>query len=364
MGVPGVRVRFALRLSAGVEFAGFYLKRTVFFIMPLSFLSFLLSLNRRTRATVILFLAAVLLFYAPQFPVCASDDPPQYVPEERLDFDPADLVLLKVEKVDGKPFLALIKNLHTGRQFEYVKGDFIGPLEVRSIDDMQVELRERLSQRKFVLALSIDRVNKKAETMSKDQYDLLFDKAVLIYKSGDVKLALELLLKVVEAKPHYEEALFFLAYVYHENKYYKEAYDYYLRVVRENPRNYKCMYNMAEILAANQKNNDAVFMLKKCLALRPDYEKALELHRTIMDEIEYQKNKMKENSQDEKTRKRKIEELKKSVADYAEALAKLEKELAEAKKARKKTADIESELTRNRVLYDNNSRILEELLKK
>jgi len=324
-----------------------------------SSLSFLL---KTTRASAFLLLASVLICGGPII-AGAQDEPPKYVPEERLDFDPADLALLKVEKVDGKPFLALIKNMHTGRQFEYVKGDFIGSLEVFSIDEMQVELRERLSQRKFMLALPIDRVNKKAETMAKDQYQLLFDKAVIIYKSGDVKLALELLLKVVEAKPQYEEALFFLAYVYHENKYYKEAYDYYLRVARENPRNYKCMYNMAEILAANGKNNDAVFMLKKCLSIRPDYEKALGLYRVISDEIDYQKNKQKENSQDEKTKKRKIEELKTFISGYAEALKKLEADLAEAKKARKKTAEIEAELTRNRVLYDNNSRILEELLK-
>jgi len=317
---------------------------------------------KTTRVSAFLFIASAVICCG-SAAVCASDEPPQYVPEERLDFDPADLALLKVEKVDGKPFLALIKNMHTGRQFEYVTGDFIGPLEVFSIGEMQVELRERLSQRKFTLSLPIDRVNKKAETMAKDQYDLMFDKAVLVYKSGDVKLALELLLKVVEAKPHYEEALFFLAYVYHENKYYKEAYDYYLRVARENPRNYKCMYNMAEILAANQKNNDAVFMLKKCLSIRPDYEKALGLYRTITDEIDYQKNKKKENSQDEKIKKRKIEELKIFISGYAEALKKLEADLAEAKKARKKTTEIEAELTRNRVLYDNNSRILEELLK-
>ncbi len=317
---------------------------------------------KTTRASAFLFLASAMICCG-SAAVCASDEPPQYVPDERLDFDPADLALLKVEKVDGKPFLALIKNMHTGRQFEYVTGDFIGPLEVFSIGEMQVELRERLSQRKFTLSLPIDRVNKKAETMAKDQYDLMFDKAVLVYKSGDVKFALELLLKVVEAKPHYEEALFFLAYVYHENKYYKEAYDYYLRVARENPRNYKCMYNMAEILAANQKNNDAVFMLKKCLSIRPDYEKALGLYRTITDEIDYQKNKKKENSQDEKIKKRKIEELKIFISGYAEALKKLEADLAEAKKARKKTTEIEAELTRNRVLYDNNSRILEDLLK-
>ncbi|HNY13331.1 MAG TPA: CDC27 family protein [Candidatus Wallbacteria bacterium] len=320
---------------------------------------------KTTRASAFLFLASSLICVAPIAPVHAGDEqPPQYVPEERLDFDPADLALLKVERVDGKPFLALIKNLHTGRQFEYVKGDFIGPLEVYSIDEMQVELRERLSMRKFMLALPIERVNKKAETMVKDEYELLYDKAVLVYKNGDVKLALELLLKVVEAKPHYEEALFFLAYVYHENKYYKEAYDYYLRVVRENPRNYKCMYNMAEILAANQKNNDAIFMLKKCLSIRPDYEKALELYNTIMDELDYQKNKQKENSQDEKTRRRKMEELKKSVSDYAEAIKKLEADLVDAKRSHKKTTEIEAELTRNRVLYDNNSRILEDYLKK
>jgi len=283
--------------------------------------------------------------------------------ERRLDFDPADLSLQRVEKVNGKPFIAEILNLHTGEKYEYSVGDFIGPLEVRAITDVQAILRDRLSRKDYVLVVPIDKIERIAEKNYKDDSEICYDTAVLLYKTGDVKSSVNELLKAVEKRPQYEDALFLLAYIYHENKNYKEAYDYYLQIVRLNPRNYKCMYNMAEILASNGKLDEAVFMLNKSLEIKHDYKNALDLLDRVHEEIDTQKKREKTLSESELKKRQKIEDQKNVVAQYAENIKKAEAEIAETKKAHKKTTDLEKELSRLRMLYDNNAKLLEDMLR-
>jgi|GEM_PF-4942946 len=283
---------------------------------------------------------------------------------DELDFDPGDLKLLKVEYVNSKPFSALIKNVHTGKQFDYFIGDFIGPLEVDKVDKMQVELRHRLSRQKYILALPLDKVEEAAEQSFKDEASLIYDQAALFYKSGDTSQAVELLNKALTKRPDFEDAVFFLGYVYHESGMHKEAYECYTRVSVINPRNYKCFYNMAEILAANRKVNDAVYMLKKSLKIRPDYKNALELYEKITDELDDKKTKAEARPKDNIAGKLEKESLKKALAQYADNIKQLEKALEEAKKKKAETGPIDSELARYKLLYDNNSKLLETELKK
>ncbi len=284
----------------------------------------------------------------------------------RSEYDPADLKLNKIEQVHGEPFSASIKNLITGREFEYFTGDYIGSLEVYKIESMQVELRHRLSRQRYLLSLPIDKVNKYAESNYKDEAVIYYEQAVLCYKTGESSSAIELLKKAVQKRNGYEDALFFAGYIFHENNYYTEAYDYYTQVMVVNPRNYKCLYNMAEILAINSKINEAVFTLKKCLKIRPDYDKALALLNKINDELEYKRRAKIEASQGAAARAKEIDTFKKTLTQYAENIKQLEEALKEAKKNVNKTeiTHIEAELSRFKLLYNNNSEALEEKLKK
>ena len=121
---------------------------------------------------------------------------------------------------------------------------------------------------------------------------------------------------------------------------------------------------MAEILAANSRVNDAVASLKKCLKLRPDYQKALSLLDKINDELEARDKKNKLSKENASMRARELEMLKKTVAQYAENIKQLEAALAEAKKSKTDIKPIEAELSRYRLLYNNSASSLEEKLKK
>lgn len=283
--------------------------------------------------------------------------------EERLDFDPADLCLQRIEKVNGNPFMAEIRNLHTGESYEYTVGDYIGPLELRAITDVQVVLRDRLSRKDYVLVVPIDKIERLTEKNYRDDSEIAYDTAVLLYKTGDMKSAVNELLKAIDKRPQYEEALFLLAYIYHENRNYKEAYDYYLQIVRLNPRNFKCMYNMAEILAANGKLDESIFMLNRALEIKHDYKNALDLRDRVLEEIETQKQREKAVSDTVMKKKQKIAEQKLIVDQYAENIKKVEAEYNELKKAHKKTTEVEKELSRLRMLYDNNAKTLEDMLR-
>ncbi len=309
------------------------------------------------KSLLIFFTFFITLFSAAAGAFGASDD-------YRLDFDPADLKLIRIENVNGEPFSAAIRNFATGREFEYFKGDYIGPLEVYKIETMQVELRHKLSRQRYMLALPIDKIDRYAEKSFKDQAELDYDQAALYYKAGDASRAVELLQKAVAGRNGYEDALFFMAYIYHENNYFREAYEYYSQVMVVNPRNYKCLYNMAEILAANSRINDAVATLKKCLKLRPDYQKAISLLDKINDELEARDKKDKLSKENASMRVREVEMLKKTVAQYAENIKQLETALAEAKKSKADIKPIEAELSRYRLLYNNSASSLEEKLKK
>ena len=282
----------------------------------------------------------------------------------RLEYDPAWLKLQKVENVNGEPFSATINNLSTGKEFEYFKGDFIGALEVYKIESMQVELRHKLSRQRYILALPLDTITNYAERNYKDEAELNFDQALLYYKADDASSAVELLKKAVKKRSGYEDALFLLAYIFHEKNYYAEAYDYYSQVMVVNPRNYKCLYNMAEILAINSKINDAVFTLKKCLKLRPDYDKALELLEKINDEIEAKNKKKNDSKQDAAVRAREIETLKKTLGQYADNIQQLEAALEEAKNNKTDAVEIKAEISRYKLLYNNTSKALEDKMKK
>lgn len=282
----------------------------------------------------------------------------------RLDFDPADLKLVRIENVNGEPFSASIKNISTGREYEYFKGDYIGSLEVFSIATMQVELRHRLSRQRYILALPVDRVDRYAERSYRDQAQIDYEQALLYYKSGDSSSAIELLKKAARQRPDFEDALFFTAYIYHESNFYAEAFDYYNQVMGVNPRNYKCLYNIAEIQAVNGKINDAVFTLKKCLRLRPDYQKALTLMARINEEIEARNKKAKAAKEYSAAREREIASLKKAVTQYAENIKQLEAALDAAKKSKGDVKSIESELIRYKLLYNNNTKTLEDLMQK
>ena len=121
---------------------------------------------------------------------------------------------------------------------------------------------------------------------------------------------------------------------------------------------------MAEILAANRKVNDAVYMLKKSLKIRPDYKNALELYEKITDELDDKKTKAEARPKDNIAGKLEKESLKKALAQYADNIKQLEKALEEAKKKKAETGPIDSELARYKLLYDNNSKLLETELKK
>lgn len=315
-------------------------------------------LKRRLIILLLFFAAFSAFFFTAAVPAAASDG------DHRLEYDPAWLKLKKIESVNGEPFSASIDNLSTGKEYEYFKGDFIGALEVYKIESMQVELRHKLSRQRYILALPLDKVSDYAERNYKDEAELDFDQALLYYKADDTSSAVELLKKAVKKRNGFEEALFLLAYIFHEKNYYAEAYDYYSQVMVINPRNYKCLYNMAEILAANSKINDAVLTLKKCLKLRPDYDKALELLGKINDELEAKKKKKNDSKQDAAIRAREIETLKKTLGQYADNIQQLEAALEEAKHNKSEAVQIEAEISRYKLLYNNASKALEEKMKK
>lgn len=306
----------------------------------------------------------IILFAVPAFIFAAAGPAAAFADDHRLEYDPAWLKLTKIENVNGVPFSASINNLSTGKEFEYFTGDFIGALEVYKIESMQVELRHRLSRQRYMLALPLNKITDYAERNYKDEAELDYDQAILYYKADDTSKAVELLKKAVKKRNGYEEALFLLAYIFHEKNYYAEAYDYYTQVMVVNPRNYKCLYNMAEILAINSKINDAVFTLKKCLKLRPDYEKALTLLGKINDEIEAERKKKGESKQDAAVRAREIETLKKTLSQYGDNIKQLEAALEESKNNKTDAALIEAEISRYNLLYNNASKALEEKLKK
>jgi tetratricopeptide (TPR) repeat protein len=317
--------------------------------------------NNLKRRLIFLLL---FLFAAPAFLFAGAGSATAYDGDRRLEYDPAWLKLTKIENVNGEPFSASINNLSTGKEFEYFTGDFIGALEVYKIDSMQVELRHRLSRQRYMLALPLNTIKSYAERNYKDEAELDYDQALLYYKADDASSAVELLKKAVKKRSGFEEALFLLAYIFHEKNYYAEAYDYYTQVMVVNPRNYKCLYNMAEILAINSKINDAVFTLKKCLKLRPDYDKALGLLSKINDEIEAKKKKKSDSKQDAAIRAREVETLKKTISQYADNIKQLEAALEESKNNKTDSALIEAELSRYNLLYNNTSNALEEKLKK
>lgn len=313
---------------------------------------------KKSLSFYFIIILTMALFSSP--PAHASGSPFDY----RLEFDPADLKLVRVENVNGAPFSAAIRNVSTGREFEYFKGDFIGALEVYSIDTMQVELRHRLSRQRYILALPINRVDNFAERSFKDKAEMDYEQAVLFYKSGDSSSAIELLKKAVKQRPDFEEALFFAGYIFHESNFYADAFDYYTQVMAVNPRNYKCLYNIAEIQAVNGKINDAVHTLKKCIRIRPDYNKALTLLNRINEDLEVKKKKAQAAKEYSAARDREIATLKKAVAQYAENIKQLEAALEAAKKNKGDTKPIESELSRYRLLYNNNSKTLEDMMQK
>ena len=317
----------------------------------------ILNMKKSLSFYFIIFLTLILYSASPAH---ASGSPFDY----RLEVDPADLKLVKVENVNGVPFSAAIKNISTGREFEYFTGDFIGALEVYAIDTMQVELRHRLSRQRYLLALPINRVDSYAERSFKDKAETDYEQAVLFYKSGDSSSAIELLKKAVKQRPDFEDALFFAGYIFHESNYYADAFDYYTQVMGVNPRNYKCLYNIAEIQAVNGKVNDAVYTLKKCIRIRPDYGKALTLLSRINEDLEAKKKKARAAKEYSAARDREIATLKKAVAQYAENIKQLEAALEAAKKTKGDTKTIASELSRYKLLYNNNSKTLQDLMQK
>jgi len=282
--------------------------------------------------------------------------------DDKNDFEPSDLKLITIEKSDGKPFLTMIRNEHTGRQFEYMAGDYIGNLEVYKIENESVELRDRLTKKSYVLSFPAKKIEDDYSKAKKKEVEDARIKAEKLYKDGEKRNAIEEMIKVVNAYPLDDDAIYFLGLLYYETGIADKADECFERALQINPRHYKCMYYLAQSLAVKNQKKEALKKIQSALEIKPDYEDGLKLRDQLFEEIYPQIRREKEQKNIRKVAQ--IDELKKNVTWYGEKIREFEQKIAGLKNDKKKRNEAEIELNKYKMLYDNNSKLLDEALKK
>jgi hypothetical protein len=128
-------------------------------------------------------------------------------------FEPADYSVLAIEKVNGKPFVARIKHVFTGRSYDYVPGDALGPTFIREVGDTQVTLVDRLTRREYLLPVPRSTLDRQLEEKERDRHKVLFDEAKRLFKVGQSKSASDALKEAVKLSPGFKDAHFLLGII-------------------------------------------------------------------------------------------------------------------------------------------------------
>ena len=283
-------------------------------------------------------------------------------------FEPGDYAVLSIEKVNGKPFVARIRHVFTGRAYDYVPGDFLGPTQIREVGETQVTLVDRLTRREYLLPVPRSTLDRKLEEKERDRHKVLFDEARRLFKIGQSKSAADLLKDALRLSPGFKDAHFLLGIIYHENRLYKDAFRHYREVVSLDPKNHRAYYNLAQLFAETGNPNEALYYLRRALGVKPDYERALNLYSSVQDELEAARR-SKGSMQQMQERERRKESLKGTMSTLAEEIRALKADLEEIKisgktdKATKEREDdIKQQLIVKERLYEIQSKELEKLL--
>lgn len=290
-------------------------------------------------------------------------------------FEPADYAVLSIEKVNGKPFVARIKNVFTGRAYDYVPGDALGPTFIREVGENQVTLVDRLTRREYLLPVPRTTLDRQLEEKERDRHKVLFDEARRLFKIGQSKSASDKLKEALKLSPGFRDGHFLLAIIYHENRLYKDAFRHYREVASIDPKNHRAYYNLAQLFAETGNPNEAIYYLRRALGVKPDYERALNLYSSVQDQIE-EARRSKGSMQQMQERERRRESLKAAMATLADEIRTLKADLEEQKiaaadpkrSAKEKAADkargeeIGQSLQVKERLYEIQAKELEKLL--
>lgn len=260
--------------------------------------------------------AAALLF--PAAPLRASDG----------FFEPGDYAVLSIEKVNEKPFVARIRHVFTGRVYDYVPGDTLGPTLLKAVTEEGVVLEDRLTRREYHLPVPRETLERRLQEKSRDQHKILFDEARRLYKVGQAKSAADRLKEAVRIHPGFRDAHFLLAIIYHEHRLYRDAFRHYRETVSLDPKNHRAYYNIAQMFNETANFPEAIYYLRRSLAVKPDYEKALNLYSSVQDEIDRAK-KSTGSMQSVQERERQREKLKADMQKAADEIRELKAEMEE-----------------------------------
>lgn len=283
-------------------------------------------------------------------------------------FEPGDWSVLAIEKVGGKPFVARIRNAFTGRAFDYVPGDAVGPTVIREVTETQVVLEEALTKKQYFLPVPKSTLDRQFDEKARDRHKVLFDEARRLFKIGQSKSAAGQLKEALTLNPGFKDAHFLLGIIYHENRLYKDAFRQYREVVTIDPKNFRAFYNLAQLFSETGNFNESLYYLRKALAVKPDYEKALNLYSSVQDEIDRAKKSSGSmlSMQEREAKKEKLKADMQKVADEIRQIKgdleeiKIEKKTDAETKARKET--LEAALLVKTRLYEFQSKQLEQLL--
>lgn len=263
--------------------------------------------------------------------LCAALIPPAASADDGF-FEPADYAVLSIEKVNDKPFVARIRHRFTGRVYDYVPGDALGPAVIRQVTDEGVTLADRLTKRTWHLPVPHAELERKLMEKARDQHKVLFDEARRLYKVGQARSASERLKEAVALAPGFKEAHLLLAIIYHEHRLYKDAFRHYRETVSIDPKAHRAFYNMAQMFFETNNFNEALYYLRRALAVKPDYEKALNLYSAVQDEIELSK-KSRGSMQSMQERERQREKIKSDMQRVADEIRELKADLEELRLA-------------------------------
>ncbi len=104
----------------------------------------------------------------------------------------------------------------------------------------------------------------------KDDYDILYRKGVVLYKSGDLKGAIDTFEAVVKLKPDHRNAYIYLGAAYTKLKRYKDAIRAFKKVIQQDPKNKAAWFNLAIIYEKIGEYDDALTSIREAVKIDPN----------------------------------------------------------------------------------------------
>lgn len=283
-------------------------------------------------------------------------------------FDPADFAVLTIEKVDGNPFAAKIRNRLNGRSYDFVLGDELGPTKIVEMTDDHVVLEDRLTKHQYHLPVPIGKLEEKMVQKEREEFRVKYDEARRLFRIGKGRSAVEMLKNVLEINPGYMDAHFLLAIIYHENHLYKDAFLHYKEVVTIDPKNHRAYYNIAQIFTETANFKEALYYVRKALYIQPDYEKALNLYAQVQDELEQlaKREGTLQSVEEREKQKMKVQaDMQRVGGEVQELTAQVDELKAKKKpdgKDKERLKNLQEQLNVKQRLYDYQSKQLKKLL--